>query len=44
MRTLSLETQDKLLKAGLVGAGLLTVTWWTACGAGVWLAVSWAMA
>lgn len=43
MRTLSLETQNKLIKAGLVGTGLLTLTWWTAWGAGLWFAVSWAV-
>lgn len=36
--------RDRLLMAGLIGAGALTMTWWTIIACGVWQAIEWASA
>ncbi|GEO99166.1 hypothetical protein [Methylobacterium haplocladii] len=33
--------QDRLLKVGLIGAGVLTLTWWTLIACGLWRAIEW---
>ncbi len=33
--------QDRLLAAGLIGAGVLTLTWWTLIACGLWRAIAW---
>lgn len=33
--------QDRLLTAGLIGAGVLTLTWWTLIACGLWRAIEW---
>ncbi len=36
--------QDRLLKAALLGAGVVTLTWWTLLACGVWRAIEWVAA
>ena len=36
--------RERLVLAGLIGAGIMTLTWWTMLAAGLWSAYEWAMA
>lgn len=36
--------RNRVVKAGFVGAGALTLTWWTLLACGVWRAIEWMVA